>query len=111
MKALAVCVLIYLLLFTDLIAFIHVDSWQLPLWIADISWAGLELVGALAAIVAVVAVVAVVALITIGLVGAGVVALVGTVLALLFGSIMIAWPLLFVAVLCWLVADHKKVAS
>ncbi|TMP08788.1 hypothetical protein CWC11_04785 [Pseudoalteromonas sp. S3178] len=108
MKALAVCVLIYLLLFTDLIAFIHVDSWQLPLWIADISWAGLELVGALAVIVAVVAVVA---LVTMGLVGAGIVALVGTVLALLFGSLMIAWPLLFVAVLCWLVADNKKVAS
>ncbi|KTF17191.1 hypothetical protein Q4540_05500 [Pseudoalteromonas carrageenovora] len=108
MKALAVCVLIYLLLFTDFIAFIHVDSWQLPLWIADISWAGLELVGALAAIVAVVAVVA---LVTMGLVGAGIVALVGTVLALLFGSLMIAWPLLFVAVLCWLVADNKKVAS
>ncbi|GEB69843.1 hypothetical protein PC2016_0517 [Pseudoalteromonas carrageenovora] len=108
MKAIAICVLIYLLLFTDFIAFIHVDSWQLPLWIADISWAGLELVGALAAIVAVVAVVA---LVTMGLVGAGVVALVGTVLALLFGSLMIAWPLLFVAVLCWLVADNKKVAS
>lgn len=108
MKAIAICVLIYLLLFTDFIAFIHVDSWQLPLWIADISWAGLELVGALAAIVAVVAVVA---LVTMGLVGAGIVALVGTVLALLFGSLMIAWPLLFVAVLCWLVADNKKVAS
>ncbi|MDO6834363.1 hypothetical protein Q4596_01945 [Pseudoalteromonas carrageenovora] len=108
MKAIAICVLIYLLLFTDFIAFIHVDSWQLPLWIADISWAGLELVGALAAIVAVVAVVA---LVTMGLVGVGVVALVGTVLALLFGSLMIAWPLLLVAVLCWLVADNKKVAS
>tara|TARA_B110000196_G_C20866947_1_gene530159 strand:+ start:157 stop:483 length:327 start_codon:yes stop_codon:yes gene_type:complete len=108
MKAIAICVLIYLLLFTDFIAFIHVDSWQLPLWIADISWAGLELVGALAVIVAVVAVVA---LVTMGLVGAGIVALVGTVLALLFGSLMIAWPLLFVAVLCWLVADNKKVAS
>ena len=105
MKALAVCVFIYLLLFTDLITFVQIDSWQLPLWIADISWAGLELVGALAAIVAVVA------LITMGLAGAGVVALAGTVLALLFGSIMIAWPLLFVAVLCWLVADNKKVAS
>jgi len=108
LKAIAICVLIYLLLFTDFIAFIHVDSWQLPLWIADISWAGLELVGALAAIVAVVAVVA---LVTMGLVGVGVVALVGTVLALLFGSLMIAWPLLLVAVLCWLVADNKKVAS
>jgi len=108
MKAIAICVLIYLLLFTDFIAFIHVDSWQLPLWIADISWAGLELVGALAAIITVVAVVA---LVTMGLVGAGIVALVGTVLALLFGSLMIAWPLLFVAVLCWLVADNKKVAS
>jgi hypothetical protein len=108
MKTIAICVLIYLLLFTDFIAFIDVDSWQLPLWIADISWAGLELVGALAAIVAVVTVVA---LVTMGLVGAGIVALVGTVLALLFGSLMIAWPLLFIAVLCWLIADNKKVAS
>ena len=62
--------------------FIHFDTWQFPLWIADISWVGLELVGALVAIVSVVAVVALMAM---GLVGVGIVALVGTVLALLFG--------------------------
>jgi hypothetical protein len=108
MKALVICIVIYLLLFTDIVAFVHFDAWQLPLRIADISWAGLELVGALAAVIAVVAVVA---LITMGLLGAGVIALMGTILAFLFGSVMIAWPLLFVAVLCWLVADNKKVVS
>ncbi|WP_024610642.1 hypothetical protein [Pseudoalteromonas sp. TB64] len=107
MKALAVCVLVYLLFFTDFILFIHFDTWQFPLWIADISWVGLELVGAL---VAIVSVVAVVALMTMGLVGVGIVALVGTVLALLFGTAMITWSLLFVAVLCWLVIGNKKVA-
>ncbi|AQP99343.1 MULTISPECIES: hypothetical protein [Pseudoalteromonas] len=108
MKALVVCVLVYLLLFTNLISFTHFDTWQFPLWIADISWAGLELVGAFAAIVAVVVVVALVAM---GLIGAGVVALVGTILALLFGSVIIAWPLLFIAIVCWLVADNKKMIS
>ncbi|WP_338365309.1 hypothetical protein [uncultured Pseudoalteromonas sp.] len=108
MKALAICVLIYVLLFTDAVSLMHFDSWQFPLWIADMSWVGLELAGVL---VAIIAVVAVVTLVTMGLLGAGIVALVGTVLALLFGSVMIAWPLLFVAVLCWLVLDNKKVTS
>jgi hypothetical protein len=108
MKALAICVVVYLLLFTDTLSFIHFDSWQLPLWIADIGWAGLELVGVLAAIVVVAALAS---LITMGLIGAGVVALAGTVLAFLFGSVVIAWPLLFAAVLCWLIADNKKVVS
>jgi len=45
-----------------------------------------------------------------GLVGVGIVVLVGTVLALLFGTAMITWSLLFVAVLCWLVIGNKKVA-
>ncbi|ASM48816.1 hypothetical protein PESP_a0581 [Pseudoalteromonas espejiana DSM 9414] len=108
MKTLAICVVVYLLFFTDMISVIHFDSWQFPLWIADISWVGLELVGVL---IAIIAVIAVVTLVTMGLIGAGIVALVGTVLALLFGSVMIAWPLLFVAVLCWLVLDNKKVAS
>jgi hypothetical protein len=30
------------------------------------------------------------------------------VLAFLFGSVVIAWPLLLIAALCWLVADNKK---
>ena len=63
------------------------------------------------ALAAIIIFVAAAVLITIGLVGAAAVALVGTVLAFLFGSLMIAWPLLFIAVLCWLVADNKKVAS
>lgn len=108
MKTLAICVVVYVLLFTDTVSLIHFDSWQFPLWIADISWVGLELAGVL---VAIIAVVAVMALVTMGLIGAGIVALVGTILALLFGSVMIAWPLLFVAVLCWLVLDNKKVTS
>ncbi len=83
MKTLAIIVLAILLLCTDTFAFVSFDSWQLPLSIADMSWAGLEVVGAL---VAVIALVAGVALFTIGLIGAGVVALVGVVLAFLFGS-------------------------
>jgi hypothetical protein len=105
MKTLAIIVLAILLLCTDTFAFVSFDSWQLPLSIADMSWAGLEVVVAL---VAVIALVAGVALFTIGLIGAGVVALVGVVLAFLFGSVVIAWPLLLIAALCWLIADNKK---
>ncbi|QMW14914.1 hypothetical protein H3302_02030 [Pseudoalteromonas sp. MT33b] len=105
MKTLAIIVLAILLLCTDTFAFVSFDSWQLPLSIADMSWAGLEVVGAL---VAVIALVAGVALFTIGLIGAGVVALVGVVLAFLFGSVVIAWPLLLIAALCWMIADNKK---
>jgi len=105
MKTLAIIVLAIILLCTDTFAFVSFDSWQLPLSIADMSWAGLEVVGAL---VAVIALVAGVALFTIGLIGAGVVALVGVVLAFLFGSVVIAWPLLLIAALCWLIADNKK---
>ena len=72
------------------------------------SWVGVELVSVL---IAIVAVAAIAALVTLGLIGAAAVAVIGTVLALLFGSVMIAWPLLFIAVLCWLVADNKKVVS
>ena len=108
MKTLAICVVVYVLLFTDTVPLIHFDSWQFPLWMADMSWVGLELAGVL---VAIIAVVAAMALVTMGLIGAGIVALVGAILALLFGSVMIAWPLLFVAVLCWLVLDNNKVTS
>ncbi|MCO7208445.1 MULTISPECIES: hypothetical protein [Pseudoalteromonas] len=105
MKTLAIIILAMLLLCTDAVSFVSFDSWQLPLSIADMSWAGLEVIGA---IVAVIAVVAGVALFTIGLLGAGVVALIGVLLAFLFGSVMIAWPLLLIAALCWLIADNKK---
>ena len=30
------------------------DSWQLPLWITDLSWIGIELFGALLAVLAVI---------------------------------------------------------
>ena len=106
MKAIAVCILIYLVFFTNSFSFLNFDTWQFPLWIADMSWVGVELVSVL---IAIVAVAAIAALVTLGLIGAAAVAVIGTVLALLFGSVMIAWPLLFIAVLCWLVADNKKV--
>ena len=51
MKALAVCIIVYLLFFTDVVSAVHFDTWQLPLWIADTSWTGLELIGVLAAII------------------------------------------------------------
>ena len=41
MKALAVCIIVYLLFFTDVVSAVHFDTWQLPLWIADTSWTGL----------------------------------------------------------------------
>ena len=109
MKTFAVCLLIVVLFFINSGSIIHFDVWQFPLWISDISWTGIELIGALIAIIIVV--IAVVALVTMGLIGAAMVALAGTILAFLFGSLMIAWPLLFVAGLCWLIADNKKVVS
>ncbi|KPH90439.1 hypothetical protein AMS57_13280 [Pseudoalteromonas undina] len=110
MKTLAVCLLIVTLFLINSGSIIHFDVWQFPLWISDISWTGIELIGALIAIIVVI-VIAIAALVTMGLVGAAMVALAGTILAFLFGSLMIAWPLLFVAGLCWLIADNKKVAS
>lgn len=108
MKTIAVCILIYLLFFTNTFSFVNFDTWQFPLLMSDISWVGVELMSAFAVIVLVAAIVA---LVTLGLIGAVVVALIGTFLAFLFGSVVIGWPLLLVAVLCWLVADTKKVAS
>lgn len=86
---------------------VQFDSWQLPLIIADLSWVGIELFGAL---LAVVAAIAAIALLSAGLLGAGIIIGVGVILALLFGSVMIVWPLLLIACLCWLVSDNKKVA-
>ncbi|WP_372762495.1 hypothetical protein [Pseudoalteromonas sp.] len=108
MKVLALVVIIYLLFFTDLASLIAHDAWQLPLWIADISWVGLELISALAMIVFVVVAAVLMAL---GVVGFAGVIVAGALFACLFGSLLIAWPLLLIAALCWLVADNKKVAS
>jgi hypothetical protein len=44
MKTLAIIVLAMLLLCTDAVSFVSFDSWQLPLSIADMSWAGLEVI-------------------------------------------------------------------
>ncbi|MBQ4832937.1 hypothetical protein J8L70_06760 [Pseudoalteromonas sp. MMG010] len=108
MKTLAIGIVLYLLFFTDVLPFVHFESWQLPLWIADISWTGLELVGVL---VAIIIVAAVAGLLAMGVVGAFLVAFAGVVLACLFGSIMIFWPLLLAAILYWLISDNKKVLS
>jgi hypothetical protein len=108
MKIIAVAIIVYLVFFTNMTAVVNTESWQFPLWIADISWVELELIAAFAVII--IAVSGAV-LITLGCVGAGCIALAGSVLAWLFGSLMIAWPLVFIAALCWLVADNKKVAS
>lgn len=86
---------------------VQFDSWQLPLMIADLSWVGIELFGVL---IAIIAAIAVIALISAGLLGAGIIVFIGVVLALLFGSVMIAWPLILIVCLCWLIADNKKAA-
>ncbi len=108
MKIVAVCLLILLLMTSSPFEIMQFDSWQLPLWFTDLSWIGIELVGAL---LAVLAVIVCIALVGVGLLGAGIAVSLGLLIALLFGSLMIAWPLLFIGVLCWLVADNKKVAS
>ncbi|MCQ8879920.1 hypothetical protein NQT69_18135 [Pseudoalteromonas shioyasakiensis] len=107
MKFIAICLLVIAFIMYSPFQMVQFDSWQLPLIIADLSWVGMELFGAL---LAVVAVIAVVALLSVGLLGAGVIIGVGVVLALLFGSVMIIWPLVLIACLCWLITDNKKAA-
>ncbi|KPH56908.1 hypothetical protein AMS58_00210 [Pseudoalteromonas porphyrae] len=107
MKIVAVCLLILLLMTSSPFEIMQFDSWQLPLWFTDLSWIGIELVGAL---LAVLAVIVCIALVGVGLLGAGIAVSLGLLIALLFGSLMIAWPLLLIAFLCWLVSDNKKVA-
>lgn len=107
MKIIAICLLIIVFLMYSPFEVVQFDSWQLPLIIADLSWVGIELFGVL---LAVVATIAAIALISVGLLGAGIIVGVGVVLALLFGSVMIAWPLLLIACLCWLISDNKKTA-
>ncbi|MBE0377760.1 MULTISPECIES: hypothetical protein [Pseudoalteromonas] len=107
MKIIAFCLLVVLCIAFNPFEVVRFDSWQLPLWIADLSWVGIELFGAL---VAVIVVIAVIALVSVGVLGAGLIVGVGVMLALLFGSLMIAWPLLLIVCLCWLVTDNHKVA-
>lgn len=107
MKVIAFCLLVMLFIAFNPFDVVQFDSWQFPLWIADLSWVGIELFGAL---VMVIVVIAVIALVSVGLLGAGLIVGVGVVLALLFGSLMIAWPLLLIVCLCWFVADNHKVA-
>ena len=83
------------------------NTWQLPLWIADLSWVGIEL---FAGLVAIIAVIAGIALVSVGLLGAGLIIGIGISLALLFGSLVIVWPLLLIVFVCWLVTDNQKVA-
>jgi hypothetical protein len=107
MKIIAICLLLIVLIVWSPFEMVQFDSWQLPLMIADMSWVGIELFGVL---VAIIAAIAVIALISAGLLGAGIIVFIGVVLALLFGSVMIAWPLILIVCLCWLIADNKKAA-
>ncbi|KTF12211.1 hypothetical protein [Pseudoalteromonas sp. H105] len=107
MKIIAICLLLIVLIVWSPFEMVQFDSWQLPLMIADLSWVGIELFGVL---VAIIAAIAVIALISAGLLGAGIIVFIGVVLALLFGSVMIAWPLILIVCLCWLIADNKKAA-
>jgi len=107
MKIIAICLLLIVLIVWSPFEMVQFDSWQLPLMIADLSWVGIELFGVL---VAIIVAIAVIALISAGLLGAGIIVFIGVVLALLFGSVMIAWPLILIVCLCWLIADNKKAA-
>lgn len=103
-----------LLLFMALLYFVSpfelsaFDIWQVPLWIADLSWAGMEVFGALFALIAVIAGAV---LISLGIIG--VLALLSLIclFAILFGLGTFAWPLILIALVCWLVSDNKTVAS
>lgn len=105
MKIIAVCFLLIVFVVWSPFEVVQFDSWQLPLIIADLSWVGIELFGAL---VAIIAAIAAIALISAGLLGAGIIVCIGVILALLFGSVMIAWPLILIVCLCWLIADNKS---
>ena len=105
MKFIAVCLLLIVIITWSPFEIVQFDSWQLPLIIADLSWVGIELFGVLVAIIAAIA------LLSAGLLGAGIIVCIGVILALLFGSVVIAWPLILIVCLCWLIADNKKVAQ
>ena len=105
MKIIAIFFFVILLMASSPFQMMQFDAWQLPLWIADLSWVGIEL---FAGLVAIIAVIAGIALVSVGLLGAGLI--IGISLALLFGSLVIVWPLLLIVFVCWLVTDNQKVA-
>lgn len=84
------------------------DIWQVPLWIADLSWAGMEVFGALFAVISIVAGAV---LISLGIVGVFALLALICLFAILFGLSAFAWPLILIALVCWLVSDNKTVAS
>jgi hypothetical protein len=77
---------------------------SVPEVVTDVSWVGIEM---FSLFVAMIAVFAVLALLSIGLLGVLLVVLIGLVLALLFNSILIAVPLLFLVAIGWLVSDKE----
>lgn len=103
-----------LLLFAALIYFVSpfepsaFDIRQVPLWIADLGWAGIEVFGVLFALLAVIAGAA---LISLGIIGVFALLIFALLLTILFGLGAFAWPLLLIAIVCWLVSDNKGVVS
>ncbi|TMP31536.1 hypothetical protein CWB99_04595 [Pseudoalteromonas rubra] len=77
---------------------------SIPDVVTDVSWVGIEM---LSLFVAMIAVFALLALLSIGLLGVILVVLIGLVLALLFNSLLIAVPLLFLVAIGWLVSDKQ----
>ncbi|KZN37253.1 hypothetical protein N474_07310 [Pseudoalteromonas luteoviolacea CPMOR-2] len=76
---------------------------SMPEFVYEMSWVGMELGGFLALILVFFAVVA---LLSIGILGVGLVVLIGLVLALLFGSVVIALPLCLLIIFAWLISDE-----
>ena len=79
---------------------------NVPDFLLELSWVGMELFTALAGAIALIAVIA---LLGMGLIGAVLVVLIGLVLALLFNSIIIVIPLLLLVAVGWLVMEPKSV--
>jgi hypothetical protein len=78
---------------------------SVPDFVLDLSWVGMELFTVL---IGIIAFVAVVALLGMGLIGVFLVVLIGLVLALLFNSILIAFPLLLLVAVGWLVVEPES---
>ncbi|KZN29416.1 hypothetical protein [Pseudoalteromonas luteoviolacea] len=76
---------------------------SMPDFVYEMSWVGMEIGGFLALILIFFAFVA---LLSIGMLGVGLVVLIGLVLALLFGSVIIALPLCLLILFAWLISDE-----
>ncbi|MBQ4812186.1 hypothetical protein A7985_17965 [Pseudoalteromonas luteoviolacea] len=76
---------------------------SMPDFVYDLTWVGMEIGGFLALILVFFAIVA---LLSIGMLGVGLVVLIGLVLALLFGSVIIALPLCLLILFAWLISDE-----